>query len=528
MSYANDLRPGSCTEPVRGENMIQGAGGGYGFDIDDWKRLDRFLILGHEGGTFYANQRDLTIGAVDCIDRLLESNSMRLVNHIADLSLSGRAPKNDPAIFAMAYIVSKNTWTSATVYSRLNDVCRTGTHLFQFIEFCKQMGKGWGSGFKRAVANWYNRNPRSLANQVTKYKQRGGWSHRDVLRKCHARHNSEVNNILEYVAQKDAWMRKARIFDEGNSFLCAVEEVANPLVGDHRRVQLIHQHNLLREHMPTSSLNNPAIWEALLNRMPLTAMIRNLNKMSNVGLLTPMSEAEQMIVARLNDAEALKDQRVHPVTLLKAYKTYKRGFGLRGNLAWTVNRNVLDALNDSFYLSFDTVEPTNKRFLLGVDVSGSMNHPVNGADGLISCREAAAVMAMVAARTEPVSYIMGFGHQFYDLRIGRRDTLETALEKCHNRQFHATRCALPVEWAMEHNVEVDMFCIYTDNETNRGPHPYDALKRYRDNTGIPAKMAVFGLAHSNFSIAKPNDAGMMDFVGFDTAAPSLLADFAVQ
>ena len=44
--------------------------------------------------------------------------------------------------------------------------------------------------------------------------------------------------------------------------------------------------------------------------------------------------------------------------------------------------------------------------------------------------------------------------------------------------------------------------------------------------GIPAKLVVAGMAPSGFSIADRNDAGMLDVVGFDTATPSVMADFA--
>ena len=44
--------------------------------------------------------------------------------------------------------------------------------------------------------------------------------------------------------------------------------------------------------------------------------------------------------------------------------------------------------------------------------------------------------------------------------------------------------------------------------------------------GIPAKLVVAGMAPSGFSIADRNDAGMLDVVGFDTAAPQVLAEFA--
>jgi 60 kDa SS-A/Ro ribonucleoprotein len=108
------------------------------------------------------------------------------VQTIVDVSLSGRAPKNDPAIFALAYIASsKNCEAASLALGNLKAVCRIGTHLFDFLIACKTLGRGWGKGFMRHVGEWYDRDPEKLAMQVTKYAQRNGWSHRDVLRLCH-------------------------------------------------------------------------------------------------------------------------------------------------------------------------------------------------------------------------------------------------------------------------------------------------------------------------------------------------------
>jgi 60 kDa SS-A/Ro ribonucleoprotein len=57
-------------------------------------------------------------------------------------------------------------------------------------------------------------------------------------------------------------------------------------------------------------------------------------------------------------------------------------------------------------------------------------------------------------------------------------------------------------------------------------HPDEALRRYRERTGIPAKLVVVGMTSSGFTIADPNDAGMLDVVGFDAAAPNVIAAFA--
>ena len=71
--------------------------------------------------------------------------------------------------------------------------------------------------------------------------------------------------------------------------------------------------------------------------------------------------------------------------------------------------------------------------------------------------------------------------------------------------------------------------VYTDSETWAGKiHPKQALDQYRQKMGIPAKVVVVGMTATEFSIADPNDAGMMDVVGFDTAAPNLIRDFAVS
>jgi len=82
-------------------------------------------------------------------------------------------------------------------------------------------------------------------------------------------------------------------------------------------------------------------------------------------------------------------------------------------------------------------------------------------------------------------------------------------------------------WALDNKIEVDTFGVITDNETWAGDvHPHQALKQYRQRTGIPAREAVFGVVGTPFTIADPSDTGMMDFVGFDSAAPRAFADFS--
>ncbi len=57
-------------------------------------------------------------------------------------------------------------------------------------------------------------------------------------------------------------------------------------------------------------------------------------------------------------------------------------------------------------------------------------------------------------------------------------------------------------------------------------HPAQALRQYREATGIDAKLIVVAMSASEFTIADPKDAGMLDMAGFDSAAPQVIKAFA--
>src|SRR5262245_44836185 len=92
--------------PIPGSTQVRNSGGGYSWPVDDWTRFDRFLILGAEGGTYYITERDLVTQNHDALVRCIEADGIRAVNRIVEISDAGRAPKNDPAIFALALVVT--------------------------------------------------------------------------------------------------------------------------------------------------------------------------------------------------------------------------------------------------------------------------------------------------------------------------------------------------------------------------------------------------------------------------------------
>ena len=105
----------------------------------------------------------------------------------------------------------------------------------------------------------------------------------------------------------------------------------------------------------------------------MTALIRNLATMTRIGVIAPGSDGTAKVVAQLADTGRLRKARVHPIAVLAALRTYASGRGVRGRGEWNPVREVVDALDAAFYASFGNIEPTGKRLLLALDVSGSMD-----------------------------------------------------------------------------------------------------------------------------------------------------------
>jgi 60 kDa SS-A/Ro ribonucleoprotein len=258
--------------------------------------------------------------------------------------------------------------------------------------------------------------------------------------------------------------------------------------------------------------------------MGQTAIIRNLAKMTAVGLLKPMSNATNAVAAILTDTTKLFSGRIHPITVLLALKTYQSGHGLKGSLTWAPVREIVDALDEAFYLSFQAIEPSGKRTMLALDVSGSMSSHIAGTS--LSAREACAAMAMATARTEKHWLCMGFSNRFIQLDISPKQRLDDVVKKISNLPFENTDCGLPMLFALENKLNIDIFSVWTDSETYAGRiQPFQALRKYREVTGIPAKLAVCATTATDFTIADPSDAGMLDVCGFDASVPAVLADF---
>jgi len=517
--------------------------GGFVFAVDDLTRLRRFLTLGVDAGTFYVTENELTRDNAEVIVRMAQSVPTTVVDEAVSISQAGRAPRNNAALFALAAVAGLADESGRRyALDRLPLVARTGTHLAMFVTYVEQF-RGWGRQLRRAIGDWYvSKDVNTLAYQVLKYRQREGWTPRDLLRKTHPMAPTPSHAALFDYVTHGLTADSKTLPDLVDAYELAQRTDLSTHAGVLRLATLVTEHDLSWEMLPTQALTQPDIWRALITKgLPITALMRQLPRLTQLGLLDD-PEVLNRVVTDLTSVERLTRGRLHPVAILTAMQTYAAGHGFRGHSVWEPVASVIDALDRAFYAAYDNVEPTRKRLLLALDVSGSMTVPVGGTP--LTARAASAALALVTVATEPATPIIlaftsrgkdvmrgpgslwGFGTSVARMSISPRQRLDDVLRLTDDMPFGGTDCALPMLWAMKHKIPVDGFVIYTDSETWAGEiHPFQALRQYRAQMGVAAKLVVVGMTSTGFSIADPSDAGMLDVAGFDASVPNVISDF---
>jgi 60 kDa SS-A/Ro ribonucleoprotein len=546
--------PQSEPDPAVADRQKRNAAGGYVFQVSDETKIHRFLTLGTTGGTYYTGERELTKANTDVVLAAARDRGDWLAGQAEAISVAGRAPKQNPAIFALAAVAGLgDEYGRKAALDALPRVCRTGTTLFLFARYVEQF-RGWGRGLRRAVGEaWYTLpDVEKVAYQATKYRSREGWSHGDLLRLAHpkidvedrarrALFNWAVRGNVEVSRAPGGELREVGATAADLPAIVRAFEAAQT-VGPRAVTELIAEHPLTWEMLPDAA-RTPEVWKALVRKgMPQGALLRQLPTLTRLGVLDdPVTLIA--VLEQLQDGDRLRKGRVHPVNVLLAMRTYASGHSVRGDSTWEPKRQIVDALDAAFYLAYGAVEPSNKHTLIALDVSGSMGASISGLP--LSAREAAAAIALVTLATEPSCDIVGFtssaaprrGYTSWsnreavqpitELTISPRQRLDDVVGYTSRLDFGGTDCALPALWAGEKNRDYDTIVILTDNETWAGPvHPHQALRGYREKVGHDVRMVAVAMTATDYSVADPNDVGSLDVAGFDSAVPNLIADFS--
>jgi len=532
-TYSNILNPApkvvpqSQPLPKLANLMHKNDAGGHVFTADVWTQLNRFLILGSEAGTFYVSPEKHTTRNIEVVENALKTDPIRTINEIVRVSTNGLAIKNDPALVALALaasFVTKNGELQDRVRTHalnsLPRVARTGTHLLHFTDYVNGL-RGWGRGLKRSVANWFtDKEADKIAYQAVKYKQRDGWSMRDVVRLAHPKvgHNTPHQAVLRYIVDGNTTPYAPRIITQ-------VEMLKGLVDSPKKAAKLIADSNIPWEAVPTELQRNVDVMAALVPNMGSTALVRQLGRLSNLGLLEFGSDTTRLVLDKIRTMHEDKN-KVHPIAILIAMKTYASGHGFRGSLTWKINQRVLDALDGAFYNGFAGLDRYDASALVAVDGSGSM-FSANIDNTNLTAGEAAAAVALVAAQQYTDFHTVRYTTRTYDFNISPRDRLDTVIEKMRRASIgEGTDCAQPYLYAKARNMSPDVIISITDNETWAGhTHPAVALEDLRKRTRKNIRAINLATSATSSRLSYPNDPYALEVVGFSADVPQVISSF---
>jgi hypothetical protein len=222
--------PQTCKYDI---NQVLNDAGGYVWTLPTLEHVNRYLVLGgaKDMGNYYRQSSDVNLEcALSVLKMIRDPDSTQFVQLCALLkavSVGGRAPKQEPVLLSLAaaIVFAKNAAEKQIAFETMKECVRIPTHMFMLAGFVRDLsmskpekkGKGWGAGFRKAISHYYtSRNGRDLAFQMTKYQNREGWTHADIIRMVHIDPTTLADDgarlMFDYVMMKNA--RKAKVPSE--------------------------------------------------------------------------------------------------------------------------------------------------------------------------------------------------------------------------------------------------------------------------------------------------------------------------
>jgi hypothetical protein len=222
--------PQTCKYDI---NQVLNNAGGYVWNLTTLEHVNRYLVLGgaKDMGNYYTQSSDVSLECALSVLKMIRNPDpaqfVQLCALLKAVSVGGRAPKQEPVLLSLAaaIVFAKNAAEKQIAFETMKECVRIPTHMFMLAGFVRDLsmskpenkGKGWGAGFRKAISHYYtSRNGRELAFHMTKYQNREGWTHADMIRMLHIDPTTLADDgarlMFDYVMMKYA--RKAKVPSE--------------------------------------------------------------------------------------------------------------------------------------------------------------------------------------------------------------------------------------------------------------------------------------------------------------------------
>lgn len=358
-------------------------------------------------------------------------------------------------------------------------VVRIPSDLTDFLSILEGEGRGQGGRrVKRAVAKF-------LRDSMTeywalKYNGRGrGYSLGDVVATSHPVAKDSVQSALfRYVMGRDVDEAEMK---ESLPQIYAFERLKKAET-DEERVHWIHKGRLPYD-IVTATVPKPskAVWEAIMEQMPIFALLRHLNTLDRHGLLEDRKILDY-IRLRLTDKETLTNSKILPFRFVSAFNRVG-------------NALVRDALRQAVDLTFDNLPEIKGRTAVFLDCSASMSGEY---------LQIAATFAFALYRkTGGDGLVWGFNSDVVDLQPSLVDSILSQVSRVY--AHGGTDTSAPINQLRMMGEHVDNIVLITDEEQNMGSVFYRGLREYRSQVHENTRAFIINVAPYGNALVPEDD-----------------------
>lgn len=424
------------------------------------------LLTNTIGNTFYADSETLLSEADALHDQMLEKNP----NFVAKALIfaRNRGLMRLQPIFGLAKLSSVSTELFARIF---DNVVLIPSDLQDFMVILEGQGRGQGGrAVKRQVARFLNNVSEYWA---IKYNGRGrGYSLGDIVKTVHPKPISDTQKaIFAYLVGKE--------YDKTQVPQISAYEALKKTTDVKEQIALIHEGKLPHEVVTGVVKPTKEIWNAILQQMPIFALLRNLNTLDRAGVL---DENREYITSVLNNPERLTKSKILPFRFVSAFQEVSK--------PW-----VKDVLRQSVELTFDNLPEIPGKTAVFLDVSGSMKGEY---------LQIGSVFAVALyKKTKGNGIFWTFDTRVYDPQPSMYDSILTQAERI--KAGGGTDTGAPVEKLRKDNIYVDNIIIITDEQQNTGSPFYKELEKYRRSINPNTKAFVIDIAPYRSAMIPPTD-----------------------
>jgi 60 kDa SS-A/Ro ribonucleoprotein len=445
------------------------------------------LMTGVFQDTYYADQQTLVKEALTIFQQMALKDSVLFAKMIVFARNRGfirTAPITALVVLSTADVVS--------FCQAFPQVVRTPNDLKDFVVVIRsrQLRQGMGRAVKRAIGDWLN----NLSEyHAIKYGSKGSdWSLRDILRLVRPVPKDQRTSVL-YNYLRDGLTTENSLGVKDLLPQVATVELLKDTTDAPTQLQLIAEGRLPYEVVVGAIKPRVEIWTALMEQMPIFALLRHLNTLNKAGVFNDR-KAVTYVVGRLTDQKVIKNSKILPFQFFTAHNS----------LDTDVPRAISEAVETALEISFENVPMIPGRVCVGPDTSGSMGSQVS-VQGKTRFIDIAAIFTAAMLRKTDDALILPFDTQVHACRLSSRDTLMTTARSLASHRGGGTNVGAPLELLLAKQIVVDVFIGVTDCESWHGRGFMPAWREYKKKVNPNAKAFLLTIAPYRHSVAPESE-----------------------